>query len=337
MKLIGKHSIIMGSVTFKESLKTAKVLVPAFVGIFTIVKVVEQEFDAGWLSSTLLVIGLGLLLVPIITKIRLSFEKRNIPILVARRELAKQIVEVERLLANMTDESDVYKVRWICYRLKIEILKYEAMANGVYQLYCLNPQMYFMYIFRSALEILSEGDKYRAVTTIKIWAYDTPDSILTRVFPGAKNGTNKSFLKANIMAARRGVEIERYFIVCRKQMEDITSDYHSELKDLVQRIVLEMDENLTNCRFFFCPTDEYEEEVEKDIAFALIRSEEHSQYAYLRSNMDNSDLPYVDVNFVNNNSEVNYRQLYQRMRTYRDRSASEKLTLDQMAKKLGLK
>jgi len=281
---------------------------------------------------------LTLVVIPLIERSIKHFEKKQIankiPLAVARKEAENEISKIEDLISKVTNPSDLYKLRFIAYRMGVELLKYKAMEDGVYKQFCLDKKMYFMYTFRSALDILRKGDVYRAVTTIDIWLYDEDDCEIMKQFKGIPEEYRKSFLKSNIQAARRQVKIERYFIIDEIAMQDINSEYYMNLKKIVQRLVDVLDEDSKECKFFFCPTRNYEAETKEDIAFALVKNEDYDSYFYLKSDISNSELPYVEANFVENNSDNDYRKLYTKLKFYRNKSHSEKLTLKQMAKKL---
>ncbi|GAA3591900.1 hypothetical protein GCM10022396_06530 [Flavivirga amylovorans] len=251
--------------------------------------------------------------------------------------MKKQAGKIRSLTSKLNKNTDLYKLRLIDYRFGVELDKYNYMSNGEYKQFCLNSRMYFMYIFRSALDILRSGDIYRTVTTIDIWLNDKKDSELIKNFPGVPKKYRKSFLLTNLQAARRKVSIERYFVVDEELMQDKTSMYYANLKTLVQRFVDALDEDSSSCEIYFCPSKNYKVETSDNIPFALIRNEARDTFMYLKSDISNPKLPYVQMNFLSDREEEVYLELYEKLKSYRKRSADRKIELDRMAAILGVK
>ncbi len=320
----------------KDTFDTAKLVIPLTAGILSISYLLKDKFELSYLEVS---IAMGIIILLIIPLIAYNNRKRiesKIPLAIVKNEIEKEASKIDALIAQLNNPSDLYKLRLIAYRLRIELAKYKFMSTGLYPQFCLDHRMYFMYIFRSVLDTLAKGDIYRAVTTIDIWQFDEDDRKLINGYEGLPGEFIKSFLKANVQAAKRYVDIERYFIVDSVGMKDIHSEYHSNMKDTVQRIANQLDYDSRECKIFFCPTENYIEETKDDIAFALIRNEDKSSFMYLYSNMSNP-LPSIEMNFLDNNSEENYQRLYGKLEYYRNKPASQKLTLQQMAAKLGIK
>ena len=145
-----------------------------------------------------------------------------------------------------------------------------------------------------------------------------------------------SFLKANTDAAKRNVEIERYFIIDESKMYDQSTEYSSDLRDIVQRLVNELDDESVNCRIYFCPTKNYLLETNSEIAFAIIRNTDKTSFMYLKSNLENKEAPNVEMNFSDTNKDDVYKQLHKKLKIYRSKSGDKKLTVDQLASKLDI-
>ncbi|MDO5981481.1 hypothetical protein [Flavivirga spongiicola] len=295
----------------------------------------KNTFELSYGVVILVTVVILFFILPFISYYNKKRIAKKIPLAIVKKDIEKEAKKIDKLIEGLDKESDFYKLRYIAYRIKVELNKYNLMSNGIYPQFCLDHRMYFMYIFRSVLDILGKGDVYRTVTTIDIWQFDEDDKKLLDGYPGLQKEYKKSFLKSNVEAAKRLVNIERFFIIDELASKNINSAYSINLRDTVQRLVNELDHDTRECKIFFCPTKNYVNETKKDIAFALIRNEENTSFMYLYSN--NTDmLPSIEMNFLDNNEEVNYQRLYKKLKYYRDKSGSEKFSLEQMAKKLGI-
>ena len=208
-------------------------------------------------------------------------------------KLENEISRIQKLTQEINDPSDLFKLKFIAYRFRLELSKYENMKNGAYALWCLDSMSYFMYIFRSSMDMLDEGDEYRAVTTTEIWQHDKP---IGGDFGNVPTEYRKSFLEANHEAMGRKVNIERYFLVDSKSVWVKGSQENMNAIDVVERHLKFLGESARRVNIHFCPIEDFNNETTKDIAYAIIKNASCNSYMYLLSKKDkNGKLSLIHI------------------------------------------
>lgn len=316
-----------------EGLNVSVIIIGFVAGCTTLFFILYEKVELSLLWSAIVLICLITILAPVISYLISRWHSKQMPLNAVKQKIRHEITHIKDLTNDIDDIGDLLKLKFIAYRFRLELSKYESMRRGVYQLWCLDSMAYFMYIFRSAMDMLDEGDEYRAVTTAKIWLHDKP---IGGGYENVPYEYKKSFLEANREALGRKVKLERFFLIDAKSVWEKGSEENKNVTSVVNNHIDYLGESVKRFNILFCPIENFEEETKKDIAYALIRDASCSSFMYLLSKKDQEGRDSIFMNVTNNNSESIYMRLHEKVEKYRNIPNHKKFTLLEMGKKLGI-
>jgi hypothetical protein len=117
----------------------------------------------------------------------------------AQRELA--LLELSEVTKNPRQFDNPFQDRLAAWRIARASQDVQGIQGHEWTLETRSSENYIAYMFTEVMNMLDEGDEYCTVTNMEFW----------------KNSTvQESFLKANLEASLRGVEIRRVFLINRE-------------------------------------------------------------------------------------------------------------------------
>ncbi|WP_160112014.1 hypothetical protein [Aquimarina sp. AU58] len=204
---------------------------------------------------------------------------------------------ISRHSKRFHSDGSYYKLLFLDWRIETELKKIRKLHGGHFQIEGRKPFDNLIYVFRSVITKLQEGDVYRTLSCIDFWEHVR----LERNF----------FLTENLEAAKRGVTIKRILIIDKELFKSkIRSDDRRILEDVVRGIY----EKAINSKGYFDKmelkffySDNYTKDISYPVPYALITNDNFDDYMALLPTFNQfRDSPFLDIYFTHDKTNTHF-------------------------------
>ena len=187
----------------------------------------------------------------------------------------KIISTFTKISKNNVTESTYFKQKMIDWRLEREAIKQNEINEGNWTIWLLKEDYYLRYIFGGVLSCLDAGDCYSTISNLDFWASLGVDI--------------DKFLKNNIDALEKGVEINRLILI-KKQIFELSVNQYGN--DGVQTLIKIIDrfkdirkrnkKQFNKMKLYFLISDDYKDDMGNSPSpFAIIENKAKDDHAII--------------------------------------------------------
>jgi len=236
------------------------------------------------------------------------------------KKVRSNLYRIDDYTRNFRKEKSYFKMMFIDWRMQTESRKLGKVNAGKITVEAKQVYDYGLYVFRSIISLLQEGDEYIGLCDMKFW--------------WSVDFGSGYFMPENLKATNRGVKIKRIIIV--KHTEVFGHDKMDERNEIIRvathlkELAKSNESEFYQMETFFYLHDDAAYRSSYPTSFALIQSPKHNDYLVMEPELENEVYDNsVDMYFSSKGENKAYRD---RMAKFEElyRAKDRIKTIDQM-------